>query len=314
MFTARRGMFVASGLLLCVAMGLPQGRAAAGQTPQARQAPASPQPSGIAYRPWLGADGQPLPFRSDEEVLAFLRDATVVGEHDIPEGVTSPKKVLLEKDGLRVNAVFRAVNEDKSVMQFGTGDTELNFRDSYLFEPAAYQLATMLGLNNVPPAVLRKVKGQDGSVQIWVEQAMTEAKRLKTKQHAPDIDRWNRQYHTMNMFDVLVDNTDRNRGNILITPDWKMWYIDHTRAFRRYPDLRNPKKIVRCSRTMYERMKALDEPTLRQSLHPFLRNVEISAILKRRDKIIRRLDALIAEQGESAVLFDNETVSTGEHQ
>ena len=35
------------------------------------------------------------------------------------------------------------------------------------------------------------------------------------------------------VFDELIANRDRNIGNMLWTSTWKMWMIDHTRAFRR---------------------------------------------------------------------------------
>ena len=34
------------------------------------------------------------------------------------------------------------------------------------------------------------------------------------------------------VFDQLIGNIDRNVGNLLITSDWRIWAIDHTRAFR----------------------------------------------------------------------------------
>ena len=39
----------------------------------------------------------------------------------------------------------------------------------------------------------------------------------------------------MYVFDELIQNRDRNPGNSLWTTDWKLWLIDHTRAFR--PDV-----------------------------------------------------------------------------
>ncbi len=318
MSAQRRNSFLVFLLLMiCFAMAFPLQRAAGQQPetqqpaaaqPQAAPAPAQQAPAAAVppYRPWIGPDGKPLPFKTDDEVLAYLRDAKIIKEHDTNTGVTNPKRLTLEKDGIVAEAIFRAVNEEKTMMQFSGGGTEMNFRDSYLFEPAAYVLARMLRLTNVPPAELRKVKGIDGSIQIWVENAMDEAKRVKSKAVAPDQNRWARQYHTMNIFDQLVDNTDRNRGNILITPDWKMWFIDHTRAFRRTSDLRNPNVIVRCSRMFYDSMKALDEATLKKELKPYLREVEITAIIKRRDKIIKRLDTLAAEKGEAAVFWEGD--------
>ena len=34
------------------------------------------------------------------------------------------------------------------------------------------------------------------------------------------------------LFDQLIYNIDRNIGNLMITNDWRIWAIDHTRAFR----------------------------------------------------------------------------------
>ena len=65
---------------------------------------------------------------------------------------------------------------------------------------------------------------------------MTERTRLEEKREPPVEQQWKKQLQMMNVFDALVYNTDRNRGNMLITPDWKLWMIDHTRAFRRHAD------------------------------------------------------------------------------
>jgi len=34
------------------------------------------------------------------------------------------------------------------------------------------------------------------------------------------------------LFDQLIYNTDRNLGNLLIDKSWRLWMIDHTRAFK----------------------------------------------------------------------------------
>ncbi|MEX1244603.1 MAG: hypothetical protein WEF99_07445 [Thermoanaerobaculia bacterium] len=256
----------------------------------------------VAMR-WTDPDGKPLPFRSEDELLEFLRTADVKSEKQLSGGVTFPTKVLLEKDGIRADAIFRDVNEQRATPTFGGGRSELYFRDSYVFEPAAYELSLLLGLDNVPPATLRKLRGESGSVQIWVENAMTELKRVKDGVGPPDAVRWSKQLQMMNVFDALVCNTDRNRGNMLITPDWKLWLIDHTRAFRRNPVLPNPGAPNQCERGMYEKLKALDEAVVRGRLKPYLSSYELDALLKRRRLILERLAKLIAERGEEEVLY-----------
>ena len=252
---------------------------------------------------WTDPDGKPLPFASEDELLVFLRTADVKSEKEVSGGITFPTKLLLEKDGVRADAIFRDVNEDKLVATLVRGRSELNFRDSYIFEPAAYELSRLLGLDNVPPATLRKLHNKKGSVQIWVENAMTEMKRFKDNVKAPDETRWNKQLQIINVFDALVYNTDRNRGNILITPDWKLWMIDHTRAFRRIKELQHGEALKQCERGLYEKIKALDEAVARERLKEYLSSYELDALFHRRKLILERLDKLIAEKGEGSVLY-----------
>ena len=260
-------------------------------------------PTPAAPMRWTDPDGKPLPFASDAELLVFLQTADVKSEKEISGGVTFPIKLLLEKDGVRADAVFRDVNEDKLVATLVRGRSELNFRDSYIFEPAAYELSRLLGLDNVPPATLRRLHNKKGSVQIWVENAMTDIKRAKENIQPPDEQRWNKQLQIMNVFDALVYNTDRNRGNILITPDWKLWMIDHTRAFRRNKELQHADALKLCERGLYEKIKGLDEAVVRERLKEYLSSYELDALFHRRKLVLERLDKLIAEKGEGNVLY-----------
>ena len=252
---------------------------------------------------WTDPDGQPLPFRSDEELIAFLATAEVKSEKRLSGGVTFPTKILLEKDGVRADAIFRDVNEESSMPTFGGGRDSLNFRDSYIYEPAAYKLSRMLGLDNVPPATLRKWKNKNGSVQIWVEHAMTDKEMRQKSLVAPDLKSWNKQLQMINTFDALIYNTDRNTGNLLITPDWKLWMIDHTRAFRRNPGLQQPDAIKQCERGFYQKLKGLDEASARKQLKEDLSPYELDALFKRRALLVAHLDKLIAERGETQVLY-----------
>ncbi len=300
----RKAFPLLSALLIALLLVVSAGSGNTGQQQQEPTPAAAPAAAQAPAQPhvWIGPDGNPLPFKSDAEILDFLRTADVVSDKGIPTGITGPRRLLLEKNGIRAEAVWRQVNEEKTTQQLSSG-TEMFFRDSYLFEPAAYELSRLLGMDNVPPSVVRKYKGKEGSVQIWVEKGMTETERVNKKIQPPDVIQWSKQTHVINVWDQLVYNTDRNRGNIVITPDWKMWLIDHTRAFRRQDFLLDAKKIRQCDRTMFEKMKALDEKTLREHLDPYIRKIEITGILKRRDQIVKILNQFISEKGEGGVLF-----------
>lgn len=289
-------------LTVLIAGGVALAGILAAQEPAAPPAAAATAAPAAAMR-WTDPEGKPLPFRSDDELLEFLRTADVKSEKKLSGGVTFPTKLLLEKDGVRADAVFRDVNEQKSAPTFGGGRNDLFFRDSYIFEPAAYELSLLLGLDNVPPATLRKLHATSGSVQIWVENAMTEIKRAKENIQPPNAVTWNKQLQMMNVFDALVYNTDRNRGNMLITPDWKLWLIDHTRAFRRNPGFPGSGAPAQCEHGLYDKLKGLDEGVARERLKPYLTTYELDALIKRRKLILEHLDKLIAERGEDQVLY-----------
>lgn len=251
----------------------------------------------------MGPDGQPLPFTSDAEVMEFLRKAKVKSAKDIPVGVTAPQKMALEKDGLRANAHFNTVELEKPFVTLADGRREIGFRDSYRYNSAAYVLALLLGFDNVPPSVERTVNGQPGSLTIWLENAFTEKERVAKQLVPPKPQVWQHQLQNMHVFDNLIYNTDRNQGNIMIDPDWKVWMIDHTRAFRRQDELFDASKIDMCGRGLYQRLKELSDDEIKQRLKPHLTGTEINAILKRRPKIIALIDKLVQEKGELAVLF-----------
>ena len=277
-------MLIAAGIVLAGALPA-QERAAPAPAPAA--AAQAPPGATTAFR-WVDPDGKPLPFQSEEELLVFLRTAEVKSQKHLSTGVTVPTKVLLEKDGVRANAVFKDVNEERSTPTFGGGRDDLYFKDSYIYEPAGYQMSLLLGLDNVPPTTLRKLDRRNGSIQIWVEHATNGGTLMKDKVAPPDEQRWNKQLQMMNVFDALIYNTDRNSGNFIVTPDWKLWMIDHTRAFRTNTDLMSPKSLTRCDTALLEKLKQLDAPTLKKELGPYdIGDMEIKGLLARRDKIVK---------------------------
>ncbi|MCZ6485490.1 MAG: hypothetical protein O6826_07330, partial [Acidobacteria bacterium] len=86
---------------------------------------------------WLGPDGKPLPFQSNVEVEEFLRTAEIISRERIGEGLNNFLKVLLEKDGIRMHAIFRDVHVERSQMPLSDGKISFFFRDDAIFECAA---------------------------------------------------------------------------------------------------------------------------------------------------------------------------------
>ena len=132
--------------------------------------------------------------------------------------------------------------------------------------------------------------------------ALDEGARLKNKIEAPPEKAryWHQQIYMMRVFDQLIYNTDRNLGNMLIGSDWRLWAIDHTRAFRKQKALKSPTHISRCDRQVFDRMKSLTLEVLKRELGKYLDEGQLKALLARRDLIVARLESLGPE-----ALFDS---------
>lgn len=246
----------------------------------------------------LGPDLQPLPFASDDEIVAFLKDATVIKRKVLSSGSTRPTKVLLEKDGVQANAIFRTVD-------VSSGRGHRAFKDCFHFEVAAYELARILGLDNVPPAVVRRLDGHEGSMQLWVENARSETERIAEGDRHRSMSKILFQKHTMQVFDQLIYNFDRNTGNVLIDATDKLWMIDHTRAFKPRPSLPERNDVRYVERALWQRLQSLDEAEVKERLSPHLEPLQLASLLKRHHLLVRHIGHMIEEMGEDHVLFDH---------
>lgn len=253
------------------------------------------QPAGL---PNSTKPDAPLPFQNEAEILDFLRTAEVIDRTPIRKGVNGFSKFLLEKDGVRAHAVFRDVDRTKRNTLIG-GRPYPVFRDSYLFEPAAYELAKLLGIHNVPPAVLREFRGRKGSMQLWIENVRD---RKKDGFDPPSVAAWLGQIRDMVFFDNLIFNSDRNTGNQLTTQDYRLMMIDHTRAFQPVADLVSPERLMHANRQTWERLRELTNQEIAETLRPFLTPNEIAKLQIRRRLLLEHLEELIAARGEDVVI------------
>lgn len=252
---------------------------------------------------WLAEGGGILPFRSDAEAISFLQTAEVQGSEEIPGTSGKPLKLLLEKDGVSARAIFRTIDVERdkldSVQEHARG-----FRDHYIYEVAAYELSRLLGLDNVPPATRRTLDGKKGSIQLWIESAKGIQERL-----AEGIDEryqqlWGFQKQNMAVFDNLIYNFDRNPGNMLIDSRGKVWFVDHTRAFKILPSLNGRDDIQVVERELWLNLQQLAPAVVHERLDSILKTTEIEALMARRDKLVKLISKRIAKHGEQAILFE----------
>jgi hypothetical protein len=263
---------------------------------------------GIAYadRPGVYSAPEPLPRAvglrpaglDDDALESWLAQAEIIGSEDLPTGITEPRRVTLKRDGVELHGVLKQLSTDFGAAR---GTESLNEGDRFEYEIAAYELDRLLGLDLIPVTVPRTVNGRPGAVQFWVEGAIN-ARQMIEARLAPEG--WcpiEPQYNLMNVFDVLIHNTDRTHENLLLTRDWNVVLIDHSRAFTlrpQSPPLRYQQPLE-LPPALAARLAALDRDTLERELGDWLHRRQIDALLKRRDRLLREHGA-VADKADVA--------------
>jgi hypothetical protein len=260
-----------------------------------------------ALCPWPASAEEPygLPL-SGEAAETFLRTANVVSKKNLSVGITHSQQLTLSDGTRTAKAIRKTIDESKpGVTTLQGGGFVIDFMDSWKHEVASYELDKLVGTGLVPPTVEREFDRKPGSLQLWVEGAMTEADRKQKKIAPVDVEAWNRQMYNVRLMHQLTFNTDsRNITNELVDPSFRVYAVDFSRAFATYTELPSGEKsLLRFSRGALERLKALDRPTLEARLGHWLNGRQIDCLLKRRDKILALAERLVAEKGEAAVLY-----------
>ncbi len=237
-----------------------------------------------AQRMWIG---------QREVYEEWLQTAEIQEMEDVGEGVTEPTRVTLKQGDTVFQAIYKPIRRGR----------HKGYWESYQAEVAAYELDKMLGLDMVPPTVVRRIKGDLGSMQLWVEGCDT-YKRLQPK--VPQTPQFSWQISRMKMFDNLIFNDDRNTGNFMLDESWNIILIDHSRAFiDRKNLLKGDTKLpAQYDRKLVERLQALTREDLEAELEDVLQGNEINAIFTRRDKILEHQQKLVDERGEVRVMFN----------
>ena len=239
---------------------------------------------------------------SKEEMEAFLLKGKITKTRDAGGGVTASARGTMTDGHYTHDVHIQNVDISQAVFEAGKS-TELNFKDSYKYNVAGYRVAQLLGLN-VPMSVDRMINGKESAVTWWVDDVkMDEKERMKQKTLGPDPVKTTKQIQIMRIFDELIQNRDRNQGNILWTSDFTMWLIDHTRAFRLGKTLLKPEQLTRCDRTLLEKLRAMTAESLAQAVGSSLTKAEQEALMARRDAIVKLYEERIAKLSEAAVLF-----------
>jgi Phosphatidylinositol 3- and 4-kinase len=240
------------------------------------------------------------------DVEQFLRKARFVAKEPLGSGVTGSLKVTLELDGKKQFAVLKTVDQMRpGARPNASGKIEIDFQDSWKTEVAAYELDKLLGLGMVPATIQRQspYDNKPASLQLWVEASMTEAKRREKAIIPPDPEKWSEQLANMSTFDALIYNTDRHPDNLLITDNFAVRLIDHSRSFRPNAELRNKEDLKRFSRPLLARIEQLNKSDVEKKLGDYLSLTQINGLLKRRQLLLDLVKDLEKGMGDKAVYY-----------
>jgi hypothetical protein len=249
----------------------------------------------------------PEEIKSREYWEDFLMTARIVESRQLSseQGITQPYVLTLEKDGITQMALWKPIE-----------GLHKGFYENWRWEIAAYRLDKHLDLNMIPPTVERRFWQTRGSLQLWVKAKMSLREKNQGNYAVPqsEILRWNRMMCLQRAFDNLIANEDRHQGNYLITDDWRIVLIDHSRSFRTSrefteeliftSDHRDGTMIMRqLPRSFLDRIQTLDFDLLKDLVGPYLTNKEIRSVLMRRDLVIDEMDRIIGAYGQDDVLY-----------
>ena len=169
----------------------------------------------------------------------------------------------------------------------------------------------------VPPTVEKRFQGNRGSCQLWADSWKNFEAIINENKQPPSLKAtaFYRALFLQRAFDNLIANEDRHRRNYLITEDWRLVLIDHSRTFRTSKTF--TKKLIydekskegpafimaELPRKFVDGLKGLDAKTIKDLVGEYLTEEEIAATMIRRDLIIAWLDKRIKELGEAKVLY-----------
>lgn len=231
-----------------------------------------------------------------KELEAFLKNANF-GPGDVQKGAlggrNEPWRISLNDGKTARKAIFKYIDRP---------ERRLN-PVSYKREIAAYELSKLFATDIVPPVVEREVLGIKGSLQIMVEGCVSERDRLVLKINPSDPQAFENRMEEVNVFENLTF-CPRDPKDVLVHKDnWKVCRVDFMEAFDTLVEFLPEPTISRCSKRLYRGLLT-DSKVIEATLKPYLTDKEIKALLERRTLILDKLQSLIKEKGEAAILFE----------
>ena len=210
---------------------------------------------------------KPAPKLTDAEMELFLKSAQKIGRKKLDTGTTGASGVTQSDGKLTHDVQFQGLDLFKPVFR-GRRHGREELSRTYKFNIAAYRVAKLIGIETIPMSVERDLDGRLGSITWWLDNVwIAEVERREKGIKPPATTIWVDPLNIVRVFDQLISNTDRNQGNLLITPEWRVWMIDHTRAFRTTVGLQKKNALPgRVDHKLLRGLRELNTVQLKQAL------------------------------------------------
>ncbi|HEV8296929.1 MAG TPA: SCO1664 family protein, partial [Acidimicrobiales bacterium] len=163
------------------------------------------------------------PFRSrppisTKRALVLLAEGEVDVLGRMPYSSNATFLVDVCHDGLLAQGVYKPHRGERPLWDFPSG--------LYHREAAAFELAEAMGWCFVPPTVVRDGPLGEGSLQLFIP--------AHFEQHyftLREVDGNELLLQRLCVFDIIVNNTDRKSGHVLLGEDGCIWAIDNGLSF-----------------------------------------------------------------------------------
>jgi uncharacterized repeat protein (TIGR03843 family) len=213
--------------------------------------------------------------------VEYLQQATITDCRMVWNGSNSVFLVALS--GKREN---RLAENRLAIYKPRKGEAPLwDFPDGTLYrrERAAYLVSEFLGWGIVPPTVIRKGPYGVGALQWYI------SSKSRQLDYYALLERNEKQFRKIAVFDLLVNNADRKAGHCLVSDEGRIWAIDHGLTFHADPKLRTiiwdfggqsiPRELISDLSLLKERMNRRDRSFV--SLSQLVSAGEVQAFLVR---------------------------------
>jgi hypothetical protein len=243
-----------------------------------------------------------IPAREVFDAVVIFREFTPIEEH-CPAKLNTPEKVEEFLRGASIVTGFSVSSEPIQViiednLQCKSGCFRSHRVDPNFFEYAAYEVAKMLGLRNVPATVLRTVQDVPGSLQLWVNRAIPVKAWLDRGYQLPVNLEWHPQVQAMHIFDNLIYNRGRNDLNLLKTMGPEFFWVSYANAFHSKNELFDIDIITNYPPDLLQKLKQLDQEWVVERLGSILSKRQIEALMTRRDLLLVHAERLLRKQNQ----------------